>query len=194
MRGMALKYKARDLSLTIRSLSLMLQYSLVEAHEKVTLKDELENLGNYLEIVTNQSDSCLQSSFDIAPDMYDAPTIKFMLQPIVENSVKFRSKGTNNSIWISAFRKEQGLQIIVRDNGTGLTKEYADKINSILLQNGNLRESISVSGTGIGLSNISKRLRYSFGPKSYVRIESGEDLGAVVTVYIDYGTVTVENR
>lgn len=194
MRGMALKYKARDLSLTIRSLSLMLQYSLVEANEKVTLRDELENLENYLSIVTNHSDSSLQCSFDIAPDVYDVPVIKFMLQPIVENSVKFRSKGTSNSIWISAFSKEQGLQIVVRDNGSGLTKEYADEINSILLQNGDLRESISVSGTGIGLSNISKRLRYSFGSKSYVTIEPGENLGAVVTINIDYGTVKVDNQ
>ena len=194
MRGMALKYKARDLSLTIRSLSLMLQYSLVEANEKVTLRDELENLENYMSIVTNQSNSSLQCSFDIAPDVYDMPVIKFMLQPIVENSVKFRSKGTNNSIRISAFRKEQGLQIVVRDNGTGLTKEYADKINSILLQNGDLRESISVSGTGIGLSNISKRLRYSFGSKSYVRIEPDENIGAVVTINIDYSTDKVENH
>ena len=194
MRGVALKYKARDLSLTIRSLSLMLQYSLAEANEKVTLRDELENLENYLSIVTNQSDSSLQCSFNIAPDVYDMPVIKFMLQPIVENSVKFRSKGVSNLVRIYAFRKEQGLKIMVRDNGTGLTKEYADKINSILLQNGDLRESISVRGTGIGLSNISKRLRYSFGSKSYVRIEPDENIGAVVTINIDYSTDKVENH
>ena len=184
LRGMALKYKARDLSLSIRSLSLMLQYSLVDTHTSVTLKDEMENLQNYLEVVKNQSDNRLECQFDVQPDTYDDPVIKFMLQPIVENSVKFRARGDHNFIWISAFHHGDGLVIAIKDTGTGLTREYADKINFVLQQNGNLRESITVSGTGIGLSNISKRLHYSFGPESFVKIDPNEDGGALVTIYI----------
>ena len=132
-----------------------------------------------MEVVKNQSDNRLECQFDVQPDTYDDPVIKFMLQPIVENSVKFRARGDHNFIWISAFHHGDGLVIAIKDTGTGLTREYADK-NKFLFYSRTaiLRESITVSGTGIGLSNISKRLHYSFGPESFVKIDPNEDGGA----------------
>ena len=69
-----------------------------------------------------------------------------MLQPIVENSVKFRARGITTIFGFRRFTMGDGLVIAIKDNGTGLTREYADKINFVLQQNGNLRESITVSG------------------------------------------------
>lgn len=184
LRGMAVKYRAQDISLTVRSLSLMLQYSLVESHEPVTLRDELENLENYLTILANGSGTVIRKSFEIAPEAYAARVIRFLLQPIVENAVKFRAKGGQCEIGISAFCRDGSLTVVIRDNGAGIGQEKAEQINDILALGGNLKGSVSVNGTGIGLSNISKRLRYSFGPGSGVRIEPGPERGAVVTVTI----------
>lgn len=186
LRGMAVKYRARDISLTVRSLSLMLQYSLVESHEAVTLKDELENLENYLMIIEKESGNVVHKFYEIAPEAYEAEVIRFMLQPIVENSMKFRFKGEQSAIWINAFRRNDSLVIVIRDNGIGIEKEKAERINAILERGGNLKEYVCVSGTGIGLSNISKRLQYSFGPGSVVKIEPGKERGAVVTVTVHY--------
>ena len=186
LRGMAVKYRAQDISLTVRSLSLMLQYSLVEPCEAVTLKDELENLENYLMIIEKESGNVMHKFYEIDPEVYESEVIRFMLQPIVENSVKFRFKGEQNAIWLSAFCRNSTLVITIRDNGSGIEKEKAERINAILELGGNLKEYVSVSGTGIGLSNISKRLKYSFGPESGVKIEPEKERGAVVTIMIHY--------
>ncbi len=189
LRGMAVKYRAQDISLTVRSLSLMLQYSLVEPREAVTLEDEMENLENYLMIIEKESGNAVHKFYEITPEAYAAGVIRFMLQPIVENCVKFRFKGEQSAIWIKAFCRNGSLVIMIRDNGIGIEKEKAGRINDILERGGNLKEYVCVSGTGIGLSNISRRLKYSFGPKSGVKIEPGKERGSVVTVTVHYEAI-----
>ena len=129
------------------SLIKLMQFSSKNSQEVIRIQDEIDLIKDYINLINLKYFDRIVTLIRVEPGVERYETLKFLLQPIVENSVKFRARGDHNFIWISAFHHGDGLVIAIKDTGTGLTREYADKINFVLQQNGNLRESITVSGT-----------------------------------------------
>ena len=102
------------------------------------------------------------------PGLENYETLKFLLQPIVENSIYhgFSSMVRQCTVQINITRKEDRILYEVIDNGKGMSKE---KIRQALEEDHPLN---SHSFNKIGLYNVNKRIQYIFGEEYGIQIDS----------------------
>src|SRR6476659_648624 len=130
-------------------LSSFLRYTLAnEPTAQVTLAQEVETLKLYLEIEKMRFEDRLRPHFRIEAETIGARLPSLLLQPLIENAIKYAVTPAENGadIWITASREGQAVRIEVADNGNGSGSE------------------ISASpSTGVGLANIRDRLSQAYG-------------------------------
>ncbi|MBB5711728.1 signal transduction histidine kinase [Sphingomonas xinjiangensis] len=132
-------------------LSSFLRYTLAnEPTAHVTLAQEVETLKLYLEIEKMRFDERMRPHFDIDPRVVKARLPSLLLQPLVENAIKYavtpQEEGAD--ITITARLTGERVQIAVSDTGPGLIEAKP-------------RPTLS---TGVGLANIRERLVQAYGP------------------------------
>jgi two-component system, LytTR family, sensor kinase len=139
--------------------------------QEVSLQKELEFLKCYLEIERVRFQDRLTTHLDIEARALDSPVPNLILQPIVENALRYGVAAHNapGRIEISAKRDNGSLRIQVRDNGPGLA--------TISKPNGKLRE-------GLGLSNTRARLSQLYGAAHRFELSNAPEGGLVVTLEI----------
>lgn len=127
-----------------------------------TVRAELGLLQNYLQIQECQKLGRFSVRFEVENDILDKWIPKFILQPIVENSIihGIEPSKRRGSIIICGKRTEDGLLFSVTDNGVGMT---AEKIREVLAAKAQVR---------IGVANVRERLELSFGAPYGLAMES----------------------
>lgn len=121
----------------------------------------------------------LQFTTDIDPSCLDAKIPALTLQPIVENAVihAVEPQEDGGSIRFRVYEEEDGIAVEISDDGAGMLRE---KIRQIVEEEA-LPEGHS---TGIGFSNVVKRLRLFYGVEDVIEIESEEGKGTTITLRI----------
>lgn len=150
------KEKARKV---ITQLSDVFRYAL-DAHSgpKVKLLHELDFLENYIKIQQVRFGDRLNFVVDVEPNCWSLEIPPMVLQPIVENSVKYgiAPKDVGGTIYLTIKRKGPRAYFEIKDDGLGTTaKKVLD---------GNAK------GSGVGLKNSDKRLRSLYGYSSRLYI------------------------
>ena len=155
----------------IVAMSSMLRYSIRKSGPLVTLKDELDNLFNYIHIQSTRYEDRLSFDFEIDESLYPARIPKLSLQPIVENAIThgLEPKETPGRIQIVAYREGEELRIKISDNGVGMTKEQLEQFRRK-----------SQIGQGYGIQNVDERIRLLFGEDYGLEIDSIEGQGVTV--------------
>lgn len=141
--------------------------------EEVTLREELEVLGLYLNVEKTRFQDQLTIDIDIEPVAYKAYVPHMILQPLVENSILHginKRKG-GGRIKISARKRGANLEITIRDNGAGIEKKRAQRDKS-----------------SVGLLNTQTRLAKLYRQAHYFRIHSMRGEGTEVTIIIPFHT------
>jgi signal transduction histidine kinase len=103
-------------------LSSFLRYTLVnEPTAKVTLVQEVETLKLYLEIEKMRFEDRLRPHFKIDGDTIGARLPSLLLQPLIENAIKYAVTSSEHGadIWITARREGRAVRIEVADSGPG---------------------------------------------------------------------------
>jgi signal transduction histidine kinase len=152
-------------------LSSFLRYTLAnEPTERVTLAQEVETLKLYLDIERMRFEDRLRSSFEIDPRVTRARLPSLLLQPLIENAIKYAvtPQEEGAEIRISAQQVGNRVQITVSDTGPGL-------------QEGGSKRQTS---TGVGLANIRDRLVQAFGEDQRFETRQSEDGGFQVEIEI----------
>lgn len=146
-------------------LSSFLRYTLVnEPTGRVTVAQEVETLKLYLEIEKMRFEERLRPIFDIDPLTSDAMLPSLLLQPLVENSIKYAVTPLEEGADITVKTRLVGerLRITVSDSGPGLQAADAKR---------NMRQ-MAVTSTGVGLTNIRDRLAQAYGDDHRFEIRS----------------------
>jgi len=146
------------------SLSDMFRYN-IKGTDFVTVKDEVIQLKNYIRIQSIRFPGRFAVKYDIPVEYENNGVIKFILQPIVENSIQhaFKEKRDQDYLKISVSpESEDYLLISVYDDGCGMTKEKVDELNHALW-NTKANTLLGEDGTGIGLANVNARLKNFYG-------------------------------
>lgn len=139
----------------IQTMSRFYRHSLADdPTSDVQLEDEFDLQKLYLEIEAVRFPERLRSNFELPRDLVDARVPGMILQPLVENSVKYAVSPVSRPVTITVSAREEfdRLVITVSDDGPGVP-ETARK------------------GFGIGLANVRDRIEARFGPD--VTLESG---------------------
>jgi len=155
----------------ITQLSDVFRYAL-DAHseELVSLSKEIEFIENYVRIQQVRFGDRLHFERDIDPSCLNAKVPPMILQPLVENSVKYGigPKQEGGTISLTVRRSGSIIFFEVKDNGLG----------------SNAKKVIDGSSSGIGMSNTDLRLKSYFGPQSHLRVRASEK-GYSVNFFID---------
>jgi two-component system LytT family sensor kinase len=155
-------------------LSSFLRYTLVnEPAGKVTLAQEVETLKLYLEIEKMRFEDRLRPHFRIESETIGARLPSLLLQPLIENAIKYAVTPAENGadIWITAAREGQAVRIEVADNGNGEGAEIA-----------------ASPSTGVGLANIRDRLSQAYGAAHRFETRKNDRGGFSVIIEIPYET------
>ena len=155
----------------VTRLSRFLRYSLDnDPMLKVTVADEVTALKLYLDIEKVRFDDRLKLIFDIDPSARNALMPSLLLQPLVENSIKYAISQAigGGSIAVAASIYANELVLSVADDGPGL----------------DLRHGKIPKGGGVGLANCRERLKEIYGEAQTFRLTSTEPHGLTITIRI----------
>jgi signal transduction histidine kinase len=155
-------------------LSSFLRYTLAnEPTAKVTLAQEVETLKLYLEIEKMRFEDRLRPHFKIESETIGARLPSLLLQPLIENAIKYAVTPAENGadIWITACREGQAVRLEVADNGSGEGTDLA-----------------ASPSTGVGLANIRDRLSQAYGGAHRFQTRQNERGGFSVILEIPVET------
>ncbi|MCT4566084.1 MAG: PocR ligand-binding domain-containing protein [Maledivibacter sp.] len=165
----------------VYSLAEMLRYTLKNKSKIVLLEDAILHIERYLKIQSIRFGNRIKFEIDI-PQGINKVKLPFMtLQPFVENAIihGLEPKESGGSIKVVGYSIEESIMIEISDDGVGIDN---DKLK-IILDDSKNNSSISKS-TGIGISNVSKRLKHYYGDKCSIEIKSSIDEGTLVKLLI----------
>ncbi len=117
-----------------RNLSKIMRYITNTSETTVTLREELDYVQKYLYCMKVRYQSSLNYSIDVDESLLDQPVPKLIIQPIVENAIKYGSDCEPPwTITISSTINKNSWQIDVTDTGPGFTEEAKKKITSDIM-------------------------------------------------------------
>jgi len=156
-------------SLMIRRLSELLRYCLATAEvPEVPLSEEIEFAKAYLEIQKIRFEERLDVSFAVDADTLELLVPSFILQPLIENAVKFSLADDRRvaRIVVGAARLNGNVELSVSDNGPGI-------------RDGDLEIS-----SGVGVRTTQARLRQLYGAEHEIEFNGADGGGTRASVSI----------
>ena len=165
---------------TVTALARFFRLSLGKGKNIVTVRDEIDHVKNYLMIQHMRFKNKFDYEFDIAEDVLELPSLKLMLQPLVENAIYHGMEFMDGDglIVVKAWREENELYLSVADNGLGMTEDKVEMILTGESTSGNGR------GSGIGVKNVNERIKLYFGEAYGLTIDSEPDEGTTVIIHL----------
>jgi len=170
----ALKSDAHDISHVVTSMSRFYRTALNRGNNIIPVRDELENIKSYIEIIQVMSEYSFDVMYEIDESVYSFATINLILQPLAENAIKHginQKPSGRGLLQVGAWVREETIVFAIEDNGPGMVQETAD---SILTQ----------TSAGYGLKNVNERLQLRFGAEYGISIRSKPGEGTVMNVTI----------
>jgi two-component system, LytTR family, sensor kinase len=176
---LALKGEKQRVSRMVSRLSDLLRLSLENDRQTLSLKEELEFLERYLEIEQVRFKDRLSVTIDVDPAAYEAEVPSLVLQPIVENAVKYGFSQTigPGEILIECHVIEGMLEINVSDTGPGLPESR-----------------VQSGSTGVGLTNTQARLEQLYGSNYMLQLTNRPGGGAQVHVRFPYTPMPLRTK
>ena len=161
------------------SLSRMLRYSIQNGKDVVTVKEEMDFISRYLQVMLYRYGDRLRYSIDLEEGSRGASIPRMTLQPIVENSIKYGFGEDRDCLEIRiSTRIQKGvLSVIIADDGVGIRPELLEELKANLDQGQNQTDHI-------GIYNVHKRIRLVYGSGYGVGIDSKIEEGTVVTLRV----------
>lgn len=136
------------------------------------LKDELNFLKDYIEMMSLRFDNCLEYTMECPEELYSGEFPRFILQPVIENCFVHGKNGNITKKITGHIRKEgETYEISICNDGAPIDKEKLEELNACL-------QSGMKTSSSIGLSNVLKRLRLLYGKNVRIWLES--DMGSTV--------------
>lgn len=182
IRMKAIEHDEFQVAELLESLSRQLRYLTNNEYDYVKLEDELNNIKEYFVIVSVRYNGLYELDINVNEDDLNLMVPKLILQPIVENSVKYGLRGRKGSGRVSInIKKNNGyLKIIIMDNGVGLSEEKNKEIKMNLTDDEDTIKYHSNTGS-IGIKNIYNRMKYYYGKNYEFKIDGEEGVGTIVT-------------
>lgn len=154
----------------------VLHYNLGKQSIIVTIGEEIEAIRNYMELQRIRYDYEFEFNVEADPDVLSAAVPRFLLQPLVENSI-YHGLSDNGKVDVIITAHRAGeVRLRVSDNGAGMDQA---KIEELLAE-----DTVRKRGLGIGFAYVMRMLRMYFGEQMSLEIVSGAAGGTTVSIII----------
>ena len=152
--------------MVVHRLSALLRRRLRDPNHFVTLRDELDAVDEYLDIEVIRFGPQLRVRKEVDEAALATSVPSMILQPLVENCIKhgLSRKVGGGTITIRAERLADAALVEISDDGLGMSEERLE----------------TALNDGIGLSNVSERLRVIYGARGTLRLTSHIGRGTAV--------------
>lgn len=164
------------------TLGKLLRYSISTKKQKVTVRQDIEHLKNYIKLQNYRFNDKFQLTLDIDEMIYEANIVKLLFQPIVENAIFHGLETTSGMgiINIKGYQSSEGVCFEIKDNGIGMTAEQIDRLEFSISD----FNSIEKDSKSIGLKNINERIKLNYGDDYGLRIYSEFGKGTTITLVL----------
>ncbi len=146
----------------------MLRYNMNTKDMTVAMKQEIRQVKDYLAIQRIRKIP-FEISFDVPPELMEELVIRFLLEPFVENSFKYRGAVSPLYIRIAVQSLGRQMEITIENNGESISPDRMAELNERFRS-----EPVSVKSLGshIGLTNINSRLKLFYGEDHHIQVGS----------------------
>ena len=134
--------------------------------DRVDLAEEFAAQRRYLDIERLRFGNRIVSEFDLPSELENAQILPFLIQPLIENSIKHGlAPGRTIHVRLAARRCLEMLELVVADDGAG---------------------SHAMSGEGVGLTNVRKRLHLRYGEAASMEAAALPQGGYAVKIVLPF--------
>lgn len=168
--------KIEEVSVLVVSLGDLLRAS-ISKQSMVILSDEINLLKCYINIQKMRYEERIDFSLSINEEYLNILVPKMILQPIVENSIKYCVENMLKVCRITVVSYDAGknVKIVISDNGVGMDIDYLERLRKF---------EVVTKETGIGLKNIDERCKMLYGDEYGLTIDSEIGKGTSITITI----------
>ena len=175
--SLALSGKNQDVYNIMKALGNYYRTSLSRGKELITIGEELDVVSNYLKIQKYRYEDMFSVEYDIHEEVKKYKILKLVLQPFVENALYhgIRPMQKSGSIYIGAKYHGDAIELIIADNGMGMTDEDVQRLTS---------GKTAQEKNSFGIWGTIERLKILYGIEEVVTIESSPGNGTRVIIRI----------
>ena len=162
----------------VTSLARLFRIALSRGRSFIPLADELEHARHYMTIQQIRYQDRFTASVRAEEGTEGLYTLKLIVQPLLENAIYHGMAGCEEDGRITVAAKREGgdLLIDVSDNGVGMPPEVVERLLD------ESRPQTRSSGSGIGVRNVHRRIRLTFGEGYGLEVFSEPDEGTTVRI------------
>lgn len=162
-----------------RALGRILRYGINRDKDKVTVKEELDHLQDYIMLQRNRFEDIFDIIVNVEESLYNHIIIKLILQPLVENAIYhgLSDRAGGGKIEIRGYNQAEKLIFEVIDNGKGMDEIMVNRMNDYI-------NDMDNSFKSIGLKNVNKRIKLHYGNDYGIEVFSKPGAGTMVKVTV----------
>ncbi|MGG1518041.1 histidine kinase [Paenibacillus oryzisoli] len=162
----------------------MMRYSLNLNRDWVTVAEEMAYIRDYVLLLRLRHGERLHVAIEEDPAASQVLITKFIIQPLVENAVKYSlEKAGTARVEIRTQAEEERVRLVIRDNGVGMPPELVADLQAEL-RGGESVAILSSEGQSIGLRNVLSRCRLAYGEAFKVEIDSQVGEGTEIVLFV----------
>ncbi len=168
-----------QVSLLIENLCDIMRYTLSDPNEQVSLENEIAYSKSYLYIQKLRYRDRFHVIWEYDPDILPIPTIKLLIQPLLENSIHHGIAPSDREclIKIKIYQKQDFFYLHMIDTGIGMTPAQKEELLSRIMDD-------ETPYQHIGLTNTWKRLVLVYGQQARIHILSKVNQGTSITLIL----------
>ena len=185
---MAREHGAKDIVNLVDALTNVFRISLSHGKDYITIKEEINYISSYLYVQKTRYEDKLLFEIDADEDCMQRQVPKLILQPLVENAIYhgIKLKRGTGHIGISVHRVDDRICMTVEDDGKGMDENTRDSLRD-LLKTGERTDDIKVDDNqSFGLFYVKERLQQRYRDSYSVEVESTQDIGTRISIYIPF--------
>lgn len=177
VKWIASMQQADTIVVMTEALIAMLRYAARAEGAMVSVREELDNLRNYMTIQKVRYYNRIRMDVFADDTLIEQRMPKLILQPIVENAIfhGLAEKEEDGIVTIRIARGENGFIIDVHDNGEGMDEE------TLRLVKASLAGEVE-NGESIGLHNVQRRIQLYYGNKYGIECNSAQGAGTTFRI------------
>ncbi|MGO4540671.1 sensor histidine kinase [Paenibacillus sp. 2TAB19] len=189
VKWIASMQQADTIVVMTEALIAMLRYAARAEGAMVSVREELDNLRNYMTIQQVRYYNRIRMDVFADDTLLEQRMPKLILQPIVENAIfhGLAEKEEDGVVTIRIARGDNCFAIDVHDNGEGMDEETFRLIKASLAGEAD-------NGESIGLHNVQRRIQLHYGNRYGIECDSAQRAGTTFRICLPVEEYSLEKE
>jgi len=186
VNGIALCNNQNEIAEICSCMAKILRYSVSEK-DTASVREELDVIRAYLYIQNTRFLESFSYTINVDEKIFNYQIIRFILQPIVENAIihGIEPKKVKGTVSIEGFEADGMIVFKISDTGIGIPSNILMQMQkNIESATGEIPDDSEAKtrGSGIGLANISNRIKLFYGKEYGIVVNSTVNMGTYITI------------